>query len=167
MSAALLQDNKKCNELEDDRESCLHVLTWRALCFTNHTIINGELRELLWHFDEVYEDDGVKGGSLKIGFLLSGKISQRVKFDGRPHLDELIANLTRMFAVRYEWLPSASDMEPMLFEGIINFRNTRMETLKKRDWLVETFRRHLDSGSWPTSDSAVKQSTDGRKSVGE
>ncbi|KIM72265.1 hypothetical protein PILCRDRAFT_82020, partial [Piloderma croceum F 1598] len=37
MSAALLQDNEKCNELEDDRESCLHVLTWTALRFTKHT----------------------------------------------------------------------------------------------------------------------------------
>jgi len=41
MSAALLQDNDKCNELEDDRESCLHVLTWMALHFTNHTISRG------------------------------------------------------------------------------------------------------------------------------
>ncbi|KAF8234088.1 hypothetical protein L208DRAFT_1394550, partial [Tricholoma matsutake] len=41
MSAALLQDNDKCNELEDDRESCLHVLTWTALRFTKHTISGG------------------------------------------------------------------------------------------------------------------------------
>jgi hypothetical protein len=160
MSAALLQDNKKCNEIEDDRESCFHVLTWMALCFTNHTIVNGELREFLRPFNEVYEvGDGVKGGDLKKVFLLCGDIPERVKFDGRPHLDELIANLTRMFTVRY--------VEPTFFEDDLNIINTRMETLKKRDWLVETFRRHIDSGSWPTSDSAVKQSTDGRKSVGE
>ena len=38
MSAALLHDNSKCNKLEDDPESCLHVLTWMALRFTDHTI---------------------------------------------------------------------------------------------------------------------------------
>ena len=165
MSAALLQNNEKCNELEDDRESCLHVLTWTALCFTNHTILNGELSELLRPFNEMYEvEHGFKGGDLKMGMLVFGHILERVKFDGRPHLDKLIADLTKMFAIRYERLPSASDMEPALYESLMNHRNTRMETLKKRDWLVKTFRRHLNAGSWPTSDEAVKQPTDdGRK----
>ncbi|KIM73338.1 hypothetical protein PILCRDRAFT_15307 [Piloderma croceum F 1598] len=39
MSAALLQDNDKCNELVDERESSLHILTWTALHFTDHIIL--------------------------------------------------------------------------------------------------------------------------------
>jgi hypothetical protein len=70
MSAALFQDNDKCNELEDNRESCLHVLTWTALRFTNHTIFGGGTSTFLRAFDEVYEDEeDVKGRYLKKGFL--------------------------------------------------------------------------------------------------
>jgi hypothetical protein len=165
MSVELLQDNTKVNELADDRESCFYVLTWTALCFTKHTIKKGSLKSLLSPFNESYEDgDIVAGGRLKMLSLIQKDIEKSVEFDDRPHLDKLIAELTKMFAVRYEPLPSASDMEPMVFESIMKNRNTRMETLKRRDWLVETFRRHLNPDSWPTSDIAVKQPTDdGRK----
>jgi hypothetical protein len=75
MSAALLQNNEKCNEPEDDRESCLHVLTWPALRFTDHTISGGGTSRFLSAFDEEYEDDeGVKGGDLQRGFLATREI---------------------------------------------------------------------------------------------
>jgi hypothetical protein len=42
-------------------------------------------------FDEEYEDqEGVKGGDLKRGFLATHEIPCVVKFDRRPHLDKLI-----------------------------------------------------------------------------
>src|ERR1700733_8189945 len=107
MSAALLRNNDKCNELEDDRESCLHVLTWTALRFTNHTISGSGTTRFLRAFDEEYEDEeGVRGGDLKKGFLLGRDIPRVVKFDHRPELDALIEELTETFAVRYEKLPS-------------------------------------------------------------
>jgi len=107
MSAALLRNNKKYNELEDDRESCLHVLTWTALRFTNHTISGGGTSRFLRAFDEEYEDEeGVRGGDLKRGFLATREIPRLVKFDHRPHLDKLIRELTEAFAVRYEEPPS-------------------------------------------------------------
>jgi len=82
MSAALLRNNKKCNELEDNRESCLHVLTWTALCFSKHTVSGGGSNRFLRAFDEEYEDeDGVKGRDLKKGFLLGCDIPRVVKFD--------------------------------------------------------------------------------------
>ena len=82
MSATLLQDNDKCNELEDDRESCLHVLTWTALCFTNHTISGDSTSRFLRAFDEEYKDEeGVKAGDLKKGFLLGCDILCVVKFN--------------------------------------------------------------------------------------
>ena len=75
MSAALLRNNGKYNEPEDDRESCLHVLTWTALRFTKHTCSEGDSNMFLRAFDEEeYEDEGVKGGDLKRGF------SQLVKY---------------------------------------------------------------------------------------
>jgi hypothetical protein len=51
------------------------VLTWMALHLTNHTISKGHSSNFLRAFDEEYEsEDGVKGGELKMGFLLSRKI---------------------------------------------------------------------------------------------
>lgn len=66
MSAALLRNNDKYNDFEDDRESCFRVLAWMALCFTRHTISGGSLSRFLRAFDEEYEgEDVVKGGDLK------------------------------------------------------------------------------------------------------
>ena len=182
MSAALLQDNHKCNEIEDDRESCLHVLTWTALRFTKHTISGGGSNRFLRAFDEEYEDeDGVKGGDLKKGFLLGRDIPRMVKFDRRPQLDALIRELTEAFAVRYEEPPSAeqiSQLQRLRDKGltdddlgndsvVLNYTK-RVASLKSPDWLVDTFRRHLNAGSWPPSDKAQGQpigSGSGRKRV--
>src|ERR1700722_10834408 len=69
MSAALLRNNKKCNQLEDDLESSLHVLTWTALRFTEHMCSEGDSSTFLRAFDEEYEDaNGVKGEDLKRDF---------------------------------------------------------------------------------------------------
>jgi hypothetical protein len=66
MSAALLQKNKKCNNLEDDWKLCLQVLTWTALPFTKDTCSEGDPSMFLRAFDEEYKTaDGVKGGDLK------------------------------------------------------------------------------------------------------
>jgi hypothetical protein len=114
MSAALLRNNKKCNELEDDRESCLHVLTWTALRFTKHTCSEGDSSMFLRAFDEEYKDgEGVKGGDLKRGFLATREIPRVVKFDRLPHLDKLIEELTETFAVRYEKPPSDEDFKTL------------------------------------------------------
>ena len=170
MSAALLQNTAKPNELEDDRESCLHVLTWMALRFTSH---DGDLKKLLRPFDEAYEArNGVNGGDLKEGSLLGRHIS-KVNFEGRPHLGELITVLTKTFAVRYEEEPSKERLERLeemeksglyssndLAENTVFQYKTRMRFLDERSWLVKTFRHHLDAGPWPASDHAVKQLDD-------
>jgi len=74
MSAALLRNNKKFNVVEDDRESCLHVLARTALRFTKHTCSEGDSSTFLRAFDEYETPDGVKGGDLKKGFLLGRDI---------------------------------------------------------------------------------------------
>jgi hypothetical protein len=96
MSATLLQGNKKCNELQDDRELCLDVLIWTALRLTNHTISNGRSSDLLRAFDEEYEiEDGVKGGALKNGFLLGRDIPRVVKFESSPRHSPLVTRSHR------------------------------------------------------------------------
>ena len=170
MSAALLQDNAKCNELEDDRESCLHVLTWTALRFTNHTISGGGTSRFLRAFDEAYEDEeDVKGGDLKRGFLVTREIPRMVKFDRRPHLDKLIRELTEAFAARYEEPPSADQLQALkraqaanidssIMSGLTAFNyQKRLDDLVARNWLVDVFRRYLDTDPWPPSDEAQGQ----------
>ena len=68
--------------------------------FTNHTISGSGTSRFLRAFDEEYEDEGVRGGDLKRGFLGTRQIPRVVKFDDRPHLDKLIEELTEAFAVR-------------------------------------------------------------------
>jgi hypothetical protein len=175
MSVALLQNNEKHNELEDDRESCLHVLTWMALRLTKHTISGGtDLNIFLKTFDEAHDvKDGVWGGLLKEVFLLRRRIPKEVKFNDRPHLDKLIRDLTETFAVRYEEPPTnmatRADVEhnitvedpderERLSAAVANVLNSqtsyqeRMKSLKERNWVEETFRRHLKADPWPTED---------------
>jgi hypothetical protein len=183
MSAALLQDNHKCNELADDRESCLHVLTWTALRFTKHTISGGGSNKFLRAFDEQYEDeDGVKGGDLKKGFFLGRDIPRMVKFDHRPQLDALIRELTEAFAARYEEPPPHGDFEalkdmqsnnvpPSYLQSNAAFKHQkRLNDLATPSWFVDTFRRHLNAEPWPPSDEAQGQpigTGSGRKRVRE
>ena len=161
MSVALLQDPTRGNELADDRESCLYVLIWMALCYTTHTITLRNLDAFLRPFSEVDEDDnGAMGGDLKMCSLLFGNIPRWVKFDDRPHLDALIAELTKMFAVRYLQPIINIPSEVARFEEINN-------NMKRDGWLVETFRRHLNAGPWPTSDGAVLPGNNGGETDGE
>src|ERR1700729_1607096 len=111
MSAALLRNNKKYNELEDDRESCLHVLTWTALRFTEHTCSEGDSRYVKPEsFGRIVRNCGWRqgrsqGGALKKGFLLGRNIARVVKFDRRPQLDAFMRELTQAFSLRYEEPP--------------------------------------------------------------
>jgi hypothetical protein len=170
MSAALLHNNKKPHELTDDRESSLHVLTWTALRFTKHTNSEGNSKRFLRAFDEAYEDeDGVKGSDLKKGFLLGRDIPRAIKFDSRPQLDALIKELTEAFAVRYEEPPSAEEVKalqeaqsanlpPSIMAGLTAFKYQKhLDDLATPSWLVDTFRRHLNTGYWPPSDQAQGQ----------
>jgi hypothetical protein len=92
MSATLLQENDKCNELKDNRESPLHILIWMASHFTNRTISGGSTNRFLRAFDEYEDEEDVKGDPKK-GFLL-GRDIPMAKFDCRTHLDKLIAEPT-------------------------------------------------------------------------
>jgi hypothetical protein len=170
MSAALLRNNKKCNELEDDRESCLHVLTWTALRCSKHKCLEGDSSTFFRAFDEQYETaDGVKGGDLKKGFLLGRDIPRMVKFDRRPQLDKLIRELTEAFAARYEEPPSAdqlqaleraqaANIDPSIMSGLTAFNyQKRLDDLVARNWLVDVFRRYLDTDPWPPSDQTQGQ----------
>ena len=63
-------------------------------------------------FDEEYKDEeGVKGGDLKRGFLATHEIHCVVKFYHQPHLDKLIKEHTEAFTVHYEKSPTAKQFD--------------------------------------------------------
>jgi hypothetical protein len=173
MSARLLDEIGVPHELEDDRESCLYVLTWMALRYTKHTISgHRDLSGFLESFDEAEEGKmGIMGGQLKRLFLLARDIPNNVKFDNRPQLDGLIKDLTLTFAVRYEHAPSEEEIIEAknvakhlkatgYTGGINNFAlnyERRMDDLKSRDWLVTTFRKFLQFSPWPKADKPEVQ----------
>ena len=164
MSAALLRDKEKCHELEDDRESCLHLLIWMALRTTSESRL-----KYVRPYDRVNE--GFK-------FLLSHTIPCLVEFDHRPQLPALLKELTKTIAVRYENPPTAlqlevvkrmesSDVDRPFIPGTIPFiYEKRMASLKSPDWLVDTFHRYLDADPWPRSDKAQAQPDVGKQTVG-
>lgn len=167
MSVTLLQDHRKCNELEDDRKSCLHVLTWTALHFTNHTISGGSASRFLGAFDEEYEDkQDVKGGDLKMEFLVAHEIPYMVKFDCQPQLDALVGELTETFSVCYKEPPSAKDLQVLEDVWVANvpesvmtnllalYDQKHLDDLASPSWFVDTFCHHLDVNIWPLSDEA-------------
>jgi hypothetical protein len=144
-----------------------------GLAFYEHRISEGRsLGVFLKSFDEVNEDGS--GGYFKMSFLLGRK---DVKFDDKPRLDELIHELTDTFAVRYEPEPSDKEInayhqvlrdkgfteEELVKRSPVLNRATRMASLKSPDWLVKTFRHHLEAGPWPLSDKAGEQTGGKRK----
>ena len=163
MSAALLRNKDQCNELEDDRESCLHVLTWMALSFTDHTISGGSTSRFLRYFDEEYEDEGVKGGDLKRD---SSQLVIYPVWSSSMVVPSWIRELTEAFAARYEEPPSAdqlqaleraqaANIDPSIMSGLTAFNYQKhLDNLVARNWLVDVFRRYLDTDPWPPSDEA-------------
>ena len=97
MPAALLQDNAKYNELEDNPESSLDLRGWTALCFTNRTISGGGSSLFIRAFDEQYKyEDGIKGKDLKREFFAtpSRKIPRVAEFNHCAQLDALVETFT-------------------------------------------------------------------------
>jgi serine/threonine protein kinase len=102
-------ENLTNSKTTENRASC-HVLTWIAWRFLKHRISGGS--DLTNFLDEAHERaNGLRGGNLKMAFLVAHSIPNDVKFDDRPRLDELIIDLTNTFAVQYK--PEPSDEETM------------------------------------------------------
>jgi hypothetical protein len=116
------------------------VLTWTSFRFSKHTWSEGDSSTFLRAFDE-----GVKGGDFKKGFPLGRDIPRMVKFDYRPHLDH-VQDLERARADNVD--PSIMRLSPAF-----DYQK-RLDNLAAPSWLVDTFRRYLDTDPWPPSDKA-------------
>lgn len=191
MSAALLKNPSAPHLLEDDRESCFHVLVWTALKYSKHRTCEpalrpssdrdppasgGDIMEFLRAFDEAYADaaGNVRGGQLKSGVLVTGSLCLKVRFEKRPLLDKLVDDLNRIFQVRYENPPSQEDKDELNelraagapeseLRRLSAYKyQARKDKLRARGWLVDTIRSYLTTpDNWP-DDNAERQKTVGQ-----
>jgi len=103
MSAALLQNPELRQDLQDDRESAFHVLSWIALRYTKHNKLH-ELSSLLDVYDECHDTAaGARGGRGKLAFM--DHDCKTLEFDRRPALTELVRSLAVTISVRYDDSP--------------------------------------------------------------
>ncbi|KAF8176471.1 hypothetical protein BJ912DRAFT_1146841 [Pholiota molesta] len=161
MSIHLLREQLHYHDIEDDRESALYVLLWTALRYTKHIdlgdIKGSNTKDLLAAFDEVRPDDNEqnRGGSSKYVFLGS---QTKLRFDGRPQLDDLFSYLRQAFLLRYQTVPVVRDQDPFLLE-VLRRHNAALENLRKENWLVSVIQEYLAMEGWPSDDKAEPQET--------
>ena len=183
MSSALLKNPELPQDLEDDRESAFHVLSWIALRYTKHNELNG-LSRLLSAYDECYDTAaGPRGGDGKIAFMTQ---AWTMTFNERPALTELIASLAETFNVRYAKITAHEedveevrallldlDTDPpangdvMAISSLLSQERVKFSSqliaypfaaaklkVSKRGWLVRRIRYSTDDPRWHESDKA-------------
>jgi hypothetical protein len=161
ISAELLRDPQRIQTIEDDRESAIHVLTWLALRYTKHDRLD-IVSSYLAIYDQV--DHGFATGGIQKGNEFFSSVFP--KFTSGP-LNRLLAVVRKHFSARYG--KTYSDEEVREVREYVAARKynpiygylppyiygSHMEALKKSNWLVEVFNKHLGSDDWPLDDKAV------------
>lgn len=116
MSVAVLEENNKCHEIADDRESSLHVLTWTALRCMKYEILNKDkgVKEFFDAFDEARKRDNgsFHGGISKKVLMVTNHMRSWINFEATP-LNGLIEELNGVFAVRYENKPTKQQRDQL------------------------------------------------------
>jgi hypothetical protein len=171
ISAALLRNPQRIQTIEDDRESAIHVLTWVALRYTKHNKL-AKLSSYLKIYDEVDcdESDGLATGGQSKGDNFSN--SKTFPTFASDPLNRLLIVARKTFSARYgEAYPDdetqqakddVAEAEANPAMDAAKYRRlapyiyiSRLEALKKPNWLVEVFNEHLESDDWPAYDKAV------------
>jgi hypothetical protein len=144
------------------------VLTWLALRYTQHNKL-AKLSSYLKIYDEVDcdESDGLATGGQSKGDNFSSKAFPT--FISNP-LNRLLIEVRETFSFRYQQKQHSPDeiqqaIDFMASQTPVNpsnahlagvyFYGSGMESLKKPNWLVEVFSKHLESADWPAYDKAV------------
>jgi len=128
-----------------------------------------KLSSYLAIYDEVdrYESEGIAAGGLNKGNNFSSKAFPT--FTSDP-LNRLLTEVRETFSFRYQskqhspsevqqaigFMTSRTPVDPSNAHLVgAYFYGSRMESLKKPNWLVEVFNKHLESDDWPSYDKAV------------
>ena len=147
------------------------MLTWLALRYTQHNKL-AKLSSYLKIYDEVdcYESDGLATGGESKGDNFSN--SKTFPTFASDPLNRLLIVVRKTFSARYgetytdDEIQEAKDlvaqaeanpaMNPAIYYRLAPYMYvSRLEALKKPNWLVEVFNKHLESDDWPAYDKAV------------
>lgn len=145
------------------------MLTWLALRYTKHDQLEN-LNAYLTIYDEV---DRRKSKGIATGGRAKGTqfFDELPTFTSEP-LNRLLIVVRKTFSARYgetyqdDEIQEAKDlvaqaeanpaMNPAIYYRLAPYMYvSRLEALKKPNWLVEVFNKHLESDDWPACDKAV------------
>jgi len=162
----------------DDLESTIYILLWVTLMYSR----SSDTPKVAMFMDSVLDPrvpvrirEATSIYSPKAEFLKGREFLKQVTFPGRPLLHELLTNLAKLFAVRYEELPvgdveRAKEMlkaherqkdqesyKMLMTMPILEYYN-QMKDLNDHDCTIKYFNNALAHRSkWPLEDCAEKQ----------
>ena len=151
-------------DIEDDRESAFHVMTWTALRYISHDHM--EAKDLQTCLEPHDQTTVLRGGVIGGGTLKRDMLEHRFKFTfkDRPQFNALLEELRVAFAQRYKELPPDSEIKELAQERgetpedylkpLLKVRARHIQQIKESKWFVDILRKHLQSGNWPENDGA-------------
>ncbi|KAF9231689.1 hypothetical protein BU15DRAFT_55848 [Melanogaster broomeanus] len=172
MSAALLRDRHKVQDLTDDLESFLHVLMWMTIRYVPSNLSPEQRNKYLkTMFDEYYQmTEGPEGGDSK-GDKLGAKnyIPAKLTLNSPSPLLGILNQLSDVFIAIYG--PNPTERDVQVFESILQsplseFRETilqnhvcylhqqRLERSKDSTWFINTMEEALGNEHWPDQDAS-------------
>ncbi|GJJ15492.1 hypothetical protein Clacol_009770 [Clathrus columnatus] len=154
-------DPTAVQNLTDDVESFIHVLTWVSFRYAGHNMKEGALNHFLTSvFDDAYYEDGLaKGGRMKMNYLMSHSELTETPFDNSI-LKGLLVNITDKIATRYQGTPSLHKEAKgnlTFLNHLVNAHKETLEELKSSEWIIDEFALALKSPDWPANDGAKKR----------
>ncbi|GJJ09148.1 hypothetical protein Clacol_003370 [Clathrus columnatus] len=160
IACRLLEDPTAVQDLTDDVESFIHVLTLISFRYAKHNLSNETVNAYLASiFDRAYyEKDGLaKGGDTKMNYLSSPSQLTKTQFEN-PILKELLLTITDTIATRYRETPSLKEAKGSLtvLKHLVNAHEETLVRLKDSEWIIGEFASALKSPSWPANDEARK-----------
>lgn len=169
MSGKLISEKEHVHNFNDDLESTIYILLWVALMYSkcsNSPMAAGFLEIVLDtqpHSTSTYAS--------KPDFLMGRQFLRDVKFVDRPCLDNLLDQLTKLFAVRYHCQPEEDARKAENAWGQLLKENPglqsiydalpivqydrRIKILKDHEETINYFEEALkDRSLWPPNDGA-------------
>lgn len=175
MSAALVSCmfQPMIHDYRDDLESSLWVLVWLFLMYSPCSDQEQATLFLKDTLDGSITND--KGSFNKADWLKGGTFPQKVTFDNRPALDQLVSDLVHLFACRYEQPLTSQELEavnrlqqmlqidPKGFEAMMlddhkPLRIARgLKSLENHEATINMYTKALTAQEWGSADPAQKQ----------
>ncbi|GJJ09153.1 hypothetical protein Clacol_003375 [Clathrus columnatus] len=160
ISCRLLEDPTAVQDLTDDVESFIHVLTWVSFRYAKHNLSNETVNAYLASiFDRAYyEKDGLaKGGDAKMNYLNYPSQLIGTEFEN-PILKELLISITDTIAVKYRRAPTLRDArgDVTFLNRLLDYHKEGLGILEDSEWIIKEIALALELPNWPPDDKSKK-----------